>query len=77
MHSRISQTNRVGIYNTRQSRGASRAALSGPTPKAMIDKFAILPISACVFALIVDPFLFFSLLTTDPAARNSRGGGPP
>jgi exopolysaccharide production protein ExoQ len=55
--SRISETNRVRNHDTRQSRGASRTALSGPAPKTMIDKFAILPISACVFALIVSPLL--------------------
>src|SRR5271166_964326 len=59
MQSRIAETNRVRSYGTRQSRGASRAALCGPTPKAMIEKFAILPISACVFALIVAPLLIF------------------
>jgi exopolysaccharide production protein ExoQ len=52
-----SQTSRVRRHDTRQSRGAS--ALSGPTPKRMIDKFTILPISACVFALIVYPLLLF------------------
>src|SRR5208282_5475487 len=57
MHSRISETNRVRSYDTRQRRGASRTALSGP--KAMIDKFAIVPIAACFFALIVFPLLFF------------------
>ncbi len=40
----------------RRGRSASRATLSGPAHKA-IDKFAILPILACVFALIVFPVL--------------------
>jgi exopolysaccharide production protein ExoQ len=57
MHFRISEANRDWRYDTRQSRGASRTALSGPTPKAMIDRFAIVPILACVFALIVSPLL--------------------
>ena len=57
MHSRISKTNHVRNYNTRRSHDALRAALSGPTPKTMIDKFTILPISACVFSLIVYPLL--------------------
>src|SRR5260370_33697115 len=67
MHSRISETNRVLSYDTRQGRGASRAVFSGPTPKAMIDKFAIVPILACVFATIVSPleYTIFQLPTTD------------
>jgi exopolysaccharide production protein ExoQ len=44
---------------TRQNRCSSRIALSGPTPKSMFDKFAILPIAACAFALIVAPLLIF------------------
>jgi exopolysaccharide production protein ExoQ len=59
MHSRISETNHVRSRDTRQSRGASRTALSGPTPKGMIDKCTMVPISACVFALIVAPLLIF------------------
>jgi exopolysaccharide production protein ExoQ len=43
----------------RQNRGASRIALSGPTPKAMIDKCTIVPLLACVFALIVSPLLAY------------------
>jgi exopolysaccharide production protein ExoQ len=56
---RTSQTNRVRSYDTGQSRGVSRTASSGPIPKAIIDKFAILPISACVFALVVAPLIAF------------------
>jgi exopolysaccharide production protein ExoQ len=69
MHSRISEANRVRSYDARQSRGASRTALSGP--KAMIDKFAIVPISACLFALIVFPLsIFFTF--TDPQSLEGR-----
>ena len=59
MHSRISETNGVRSYGTRQTSRAYRTAWSGPTSKAMIDKYAIVPISACVFALIVSPLLIF------------------
>ena len=59
MHSRISETNRIRSYDTRQSRGASRAILSGPAPKAIIDKFTLIPILACVYALIVSHLLTF------------------
>src|SRR5437762_6914084 len=55
IHSPISEANRARSYDTRQNRGASRTALSGPTPKAVIDKCAIVPILACVFATIVSP----------------------
>ncbi len=54
IHSRISEANRALSYHTG---AASRTALSGPKPKAMIDRFAILPILACVFALIASPVL--------------------
>ncbi len=59
MRSRILETDQVGSSEARQSWGASRTALNGPTPKVLIDKFAIVPISACVFALIVSPLLSF------------------
>jgi exopolysaccharide production protein ExoQ len=59
IHHGLSETSLIRSYNTRRSRGALSPALSGPTPKAIIDKFAIVPISACVFALIVDPLLIF------------------
>src|SRR5271165_4512891 len=59
MHSRISETNRVRSNGPRQSRGASSTALSGPNPKSMIDRFAIVPILACVFALIAAPLFAF------------------
>lgn len=55
MHPRISEANRARSHGTRQNRGASRTALSGPNPKAMVDQFAIIPILACVFATIVSP----------------------
>ena len=57
--------------NTRQSRGASHTSLSGPTPKAMIDKYAIVPITACIFALILFPLLIFSC-----SQRPAIAGGP-
>jgi O-antigen ligase len=41
----------------RQGRGASAVALSGPTPKRLIDKFTVLPVLACVFSLIGYPLL--------------------
>jgi exopolysaccharide production protein ExoQ len=57
VHSRISQPNHVRGYDTRHSRALSRTPLSGS--KAMIDKFAMVPISACLFALVVFPLLIF------------------
>src|SRR5271163_933960 len=77
MHSRISKANRVRRYDARQSGGASRTALSGPTPKAIFDKFAIVPISACIFALIVSPLLdFYTDLQTLEAAALSGEARP-
>ena len=55
MHPRISEANGARSHDTRQTRGASPTAFSGPSPKGMIDKFAILPILACAFATIVAP----------------------
>jgi exopolysaccharide production protein ExoQ len=52
---------RVRVYNRRQSWDPTHAALSRPTGEAIVDRFAILPIAACVFALIVAPlFIFFT-----------------
>jgi exopolysaccharide production protein ExoQ len=70
MHPRISETNRARSYDTRQNRGASRTALIGPTPKGTIDKFAILPILACVFATIISAleFTMFDISTTETRA---------
>src|SRR5271156_5517305 len=64
MHSRILEANRTRIYDTRQNRSARRIALSGHlAPKAIIDKCAIVPLLACVFALIVSPiFEYFTPL---------------
>jgi exopolysaccharide production protein ExoQ len=64
MHSRILEANRTRIYDARQNRSARRIALSGhPAPKAIIDKCAIVPLLACVFALIVSPlFGYFTPL---------------
>jgi exopolysaccharide production protein ExoQ len=74
MHSRIWETNRIRIGGARQSRGASHATLSGPTPKEIIDRFAILPISACVFALIVSPLILFTSIGM--ATNNPLDGRP-
>lgn len=59
MYSRISEANHVRSYDTRQSPRASRATLSVPASKAIIDKFALLQILACVYALIVSHLLLF------------------
>jgi exopolysaccharide production protein ExoQ len=72
MHSRISAANRVRSYERRQIRGASHTTLSGPTPTAMIDKCAILPISACIFALIVYPLLIFNFPAAEGQALTAR-----
>jgi exopolysaccharide production protein ExoQ len=69
MHPRISETKSVRRYDTRRSRGASRTALSAPKP--MIDKFAIIPIAACFFALLVFPLLVF-FTPGDPHALEGR-----
>ena len=74
IHSRISQATRVGIYNRRQSRGPSSDASSGPTPKSIVDKFAILPVAACVFALIVDPLFIFFTTDHETLLRATRAG---
>jgi exopolysaccharide production protein ExoQ len=67
IHSRISEKNRARSYDTRQNRRASRTALSSPTPTAMIDKYTIIPILACVFATIVSPleYTIFALPETE------------
>jgi exopolysaccharide production protein ExoQ len=57
MHSRISETNRVRSLDTRQSRGASHTVLSGPTPQAIFEKNAVVPLLACVYALVASPLL--------------------
>lgn len=59
VHFQTMQMNRVRSYRTRQSLGASRAPFIGPAPATIMDKFALLPIVACVFALIVSPLLLF------------------
>jgi exopolysaccharide production protein ExoQ len=75
MHSRISETNLVRSYATRQRRSASRAALSRPTPKAMIDKFALLPIVAYIYSLIVSHLIPFLTQSGAPAAENTAADG--
>ena len=53
---KVSEFNSVRFYEMRRGRAPSRA-LGGR--KRMIDKYAIVPIIACVFALIVYPLLIF------------------
>ena len=60
MHPRVSEANRFQRYGRRPNQGrASRAILSGPTPRAFIDKFGMIPILACVFAVIAFPLLSY------------------
>ena len=59
IHSRIPP--RVRIYNGHRKLGPVAPALSRPIRKAIVDRFAILPILACIFALMVAPlFIFFT-----------------
>jgi O-antigen ligase len=51
MNSPISEPSRARSYDTRQN----RRALGNPTPAGVIDRFALLPILACVFAAIISP----------------------
>ena len=76
MHSRISETNRCSELRHAPKPGRVAYRFERPDPKAMIDKFAIVPILACVFALIVDPLLIFltNLQTLQSAVS---GRGPP
>ena len=74
MRSRISETSRVRSYDTRLSRRASRAA-SSPTPTAIIDKFALLPILAYIYSLIVSHLLPFLTQSGVPAAENTAADG--
>jgi exopolysaccharide production protein ExoQ len=64
----VSETNTVLRHSTRTGRTSS-AALSVPT--AIIDKFAIIPIAACAFALIVFPLLTF-YSPADPGTLEGR-----
>jgi exopolysaccharide production protein ExoQ len=64
-----SQTNRFRRYGRPQR--ASRAELNSLAPKAMLDKYTILPIAACSFALIVFPLLSF-FNPNDPHALEGR-----
>ena len=59
MHSRLSQTSVIGSFDTRRKLGAWRTVSSAPAPKTIVDRFAIVPILACVFALIIDPLSIF------------------
>ena len=65
MKPRISEANRAPSYDARQNWGASHTAFGGPNPKGVIDKFAIIPILACVFSAIVSP-LEYTIFNLDP-----------
>src|SRR5258707_285035 len=71
IHSRMSEANRDRSYDTRHNRGASPriTVLSGPAPKTIIDKCAILPILACVFSTIVSPLEYTIFALPDTATR--------
>ncbi|HEY1782219.1 MAG TPA: O-antigen ligase family protein [Roseiarcus sp.] len=71
MHPGISEANRRRSYQARPKRGSSCTAFGGPSPKGMIDKFTIVPIAACVFALIVAPLLFYYSIS-DPTSMEGR-----
>lgn len=58
-----SEKNRARSFGTRRSRGASTAPLSRSKP--MIDRFAFIPILACIFATIISP-LEYTLLKLPP-----------
>jgi exopolysaccharide production protein ExoQ len=58
-HPSMSQVNRFRGNGTRPSHPAPRASLNAPNPKYMLDKYAMLPIVACIFALIIFPLLLF------------------
>ena len=72
MHPRISEADRARRYDAHQNRSASRAAFIGPTPKGMIDKFVILPILACGFAVIVSPLLSYFIPLDRQAIYNGE-----
>jgi len=68
IHYWISESNRVRSFKARPNPGASPApALSGPNPKGIIDRFALIPIVACIFATIISPleYTIFNLPTTE------------
>jgi exopolysaccharide production protein ExoQ len=69
IHSGTSETSKVRCYDKRQTWRAPRGTSNGP--KAIIDKFAIVPIAACFFALIVYPLLIF-YNPSDPHAMEGR-----
>ena len=69
MHSGVSETNRVRHQRTGPIRRASPAALNASN--VIVDKFAIVPIAACIFALIVFPLLTF-YSPADPRALEGR-----
>jgi len=62
-HFRAWQTNRVQGYDARRSLVASRAASRGS--KGMIDRFAIVPILVCIFAIIISP-LEYAIFDINP-----------
>jgi exopolysaccharide production protein ExoQ len=59
MHPQTSKASRAPRYDARRIQSASRIALRSLTPKARIDRYTIVPLLACVFALIVSPLFGF------------------
>lgn len=62
-HFRAWQTNRFRGYDARRSRGALRTAPRAS--RGMIDRFAIVPVLACIFATIISP-LEYAIFNIDP-----------
>jgi exopolysaccharide production protein ExoQ len=75
IHPRISEINRVRSYRPGHSRG-THSVLNGPNPTALFDKFAILPILACCFAVIVFPLLGFFTPISAGAGMNEAVARP-
>ncbi len=70
MHYSVSQANGSQRYGKRQR--VLRADLTGPNPKAILDKYAAIPIAACVFALIIFPLLLFSFPVAEGQVLEGR-----
>lgn len=67
-----SEVGRARRYRARPRRGAPpAAALGGPNPVGMIDKFALIPILACFFAVLGAPLLAY----LDPASAEAMLSG--
>jgi len=69
-HSSASQTNRFRRYGTRQR--APRTDLTGQNPKAMLDKYAVIPIVACIFSLIAFPLLLVNFPVAEGQGLEGR-----